>query len=56
MWQNGRTPLMSAAFGGHENVVRLLVEARAAVNAADMVHGVLLYCDCKVSAWLESEL
>ncbi len=35
--QDGRTPLFSAAGEGHEGVVKLLLEAKAAVDAADKV-------------------
>jgi hypothetical protein len=48
--QDGWTPLYSAAIGGHEGVVKLLLEAKAAVDAANMVNrlgglcfGVCLY-------------
>lgn len=33
--RNGATPLMVAAFEGHEDVVRILLEAGADVNAKD---------------------
>ncbi len=37
--QDGWTPLNSAASNGHEGVVRLLVEAKAAVDTANNVSG-----------------
>ena len=37
MPQDGYTPLLWAANGGHEGVVRQLLEAKAAVDAADKV-------------------
>ena len=35
--QDGRTPLRSAAFNGHEGVVRLLLDSKAAVDTASNV-------------------
>ena len=35
--QDGRTPLYSASQQGHEGAVKLLVEAKAAVDAANKV-------------------
>lgn len=39
--QDGRTPLRSAAFNGHEGVVRLLLDSKAAVDTASNVGGVI---------------
>ena len=39
--QNGWTPLYLAAFNGHEGVVRLLLDSKAAVDIADKVGGVI---------------
>ena len=36
--QSGRTGLIAASEKGHEAVVRLLIEHKARVNAADQVH------------------
>jgi ankyrin repeat protein len=36
-WQNGSTGLIIAAQNGHEAVVRLLIERKAEVNAAETV-------------------
>ena len=37
VWQNGTTPLHFAAFKGHTEVVKVLVEAGATVEATDEV-------------------
>ena len=37
LWQDGATPLIAAAQNGHEAVVRLLLEHKASVDAADQV-------------------
>ena len=39
--QDGTTPLCSAAGKGHEGVVRLLLDSKAAVDIADKVGGVI---------------
>ena len=39
--QDGWTPLRSAAGKGHEGVVRLLLDSKAAVDTADNVGGVI---------------
>jgi len=39
--QNGWTPLCSAARKGHEGVVRLLLDSKAAVDTADNVSGMI---------------
>ena len=39
--QGGMTPLYSAAFYGHEGVVRLLLDSKAAVDTADKVGGMI---------------
>ena len=35
--QSGRTPLMAASFYGHVDIVRILIEAEAKVDAKDKV-------------------
>ena len=35
--QNGRTPLMTASFEGHVDIVRILIKAKAQVNIQDEV-------------------
>ena len=35
--QNGWTPLMTASFNGHVDIVRILIEAKAKVNTQDEV-------------------
>ena len=39
--QDGWTPLRLAASNGHEGVVRLLLDSKAAVDAADKVGGMI---------------
>ena len=39
--QDGRTPLYSAAGEGHEGVVRLLLDSKAAVDTASNVGGMI---------------
>ena len=39
--QDGITPLNSAAGKGHEGVVRLLLDSKAAVDTADKVGGMI---------------
>ena len=39
--QDGWTPLISAACKGHEGVVRLLLDSKAAVDTASNVGGVI---------------
>jgi len=39
--QDGWTPLSSAAGNGHEGVVRLLLDSKAAVDTADNVGGMI---------------
>ena len=39
--QDGITPLGSAASKGHEGVVRLLLDSKAAVDTADNVGGMI---------------
>ena len=39
--QDGVTPLRSAAFNGHEGVVRLLLDSKAAVDTASNVGGMI---------------
>ncbi len=36
-WQGGATALIRAALSGHEAVVRLLLESKASIDAADQV-------------------
>ena len=36
--QNGRTPLMTASFGGHTDIVQTLIEAKAQINTQDEVY------------------
>jgi len=42
--QNGNTPLMQAAVGGHVEIVRMLIAANADVNAVDQGAQTALYC------------
>ena len=35
--QGGRTPLMRASFDGYVEIVKILVEAKAQINAQDRV-------------------
>ena len=41
--QNGVTPLMTASFHGHVDIVRMLIEAKAQVNTQEEVH---VTCTC----------
>ena len=36
--QTGWTPLMMASFKGHDDIVRILIEAKAQVNTQEEVH------------------
>ena len=43
--QNGRTPLMTASFNGHIDVVRVLIEAHADINKRQkVIHCMLVEC------------
>ena len=44
--QDGRTPLRSSAFHGHEGVVLLLLDSKAAVDTADNVGGMIYVLEC----------
>ena len=35
--QDGRTPLMAASFHGHDDIVRMLIEAKTQVNMQEKV-------------------
>ena len=44
--QNGRTALINAAYNGHSEVVRLLLEAGALTEAKDNVSKRISICTC----------
>ena len=44
--QNGRTALINAAYNGHSEVVRLLLEAGALTEAKDNVSKRIPICTC----------
>jgi hypothetical protein len=44
--QDGRTPLYSAACNGHEGVVLLLLDSKAAVDTASNVSGMICVLGC----------
>ena len=49
--QNGATPLIMAAENGHEGCAKLLLEAKAAVDAADKVSGRSAATLAEYSVW-----
>ena len=45
------TPLNRAAYGGHEAVVQLLLDSKAAIDIGDNVRGVV--CESSISCWIK---